>query len=675
MASPPPNDNFANATPISLGQALFGSNYAATSEVGEPQNAGKTVWWQWTSPYNGLVVASTRPSDTLQIIGGIFSPTGNPFSGQTPTNFYSNIQVFTGASGATVSEITEVSYVEQFTNGFLPTANYMPRAFLAMAYEYGSLVSFNATAGTTYWIRVDARFDPNGGNQLPDNGAICVSLNTCCTRECPSGFNIKSFLATSPTVLGTVSVSGTATTSFGTFAKGKYIVAWQSGFLTAGYACSVGLGDGYEEQDYYFTSGMSNSGVVAFLTVNGCQLCGGAGGACNCYDGTCNGWSQAEANAEANPPWVLVDHPGGDLTLSLVALPNQSYEVAPGSYITGINITGGPITYAVYAFSQNCNQFFSAPSITNAFFNCNGTGVLDVLINNPQLDAAQYTLSLSDVVGFTPLINTVTLSPIAGNTGVPFSIKGAPAFGQSASATITLTDQNGNSCSTFDFTANLQNGFVANGATVTSTQNGVFNGTFSIELQSALGCEIFSGCTVELLASGGVIDPSGPLTDVTFNAGQSTPLAFNFDGNGSGTLTATLNIYSSDGAQLAAIEFELSANVAISSISTGAATYNSMTFCGGCEGAVITVKNNGLLPSYDVQVSILNTCTGVEQMVDIGVLNPGQTVNMTIPFNIPGVSCAGAGTEVTASMQMVPPTGSATSFPNYQWNNYCGCPS
>jgi hypothetical protein len=79
----PPNDNFANATTISMSGAqsvmVKGYNTNATKEVGEPIHAndgggaeapnpgGRSVWWNWTAPSTGRVTIDTRGSyfDTL----------------------------------------------------------------------------------------------------------------------------------------------------------------------------------------------------------------------------------------------------------------------------------------------------------------------------------------------------------------------------------------------------------------------------------------------------------------------------------------------------------------------------------------------------------------------------------------------------------------------------------
>jgi hypothetical protein len=63
-ATPPPNDNFASATPLSgTLVTTTGYNFGATREVGEPTNpinsGGPSVWYTWTAPSSGKFKIST----------------------------------------------------------------------------------------------------------------------------------------------------------------------------------------------------------------------------------------------------------------------------------------------------------------------------------------------------------------------------------------------------------------------------------------------------------------------------------------------------------------------------------------------------------------------------------------------------------------------------------------
>jgi hypothetical protein len=66
---PPANDNFANAEVISgESVSVSGTRAGATSEPGEPQHGGlaavHSVWYRWTAPHDGMVIADTCASAT-----------------------------------------------------------------------------------------------------------------------------------------------------------------------------------------------------------------------------------------------------------------------------------------------------------------------------------------------------------------------------------------------------------------------------------------------------------------------------------------------------------------------------------------------------------------------------------------------------------------------------------
>jgi hypothetical protein len=66
---PPVNDNFANASPIvGLGNYVTGYNINATPEPGG--SSEPAIWWNWTAPISGLVVATTSgsPSFALPVV-------------------------------------------------------------------------------------------------------------------------------------------------------------------------------------------------------------------------------------------------------------------------------------------------------------------------------------------------------------------------------------------------------------------------------------------------------------------------------------------------------------------------------------------------------------------------------------------------------------------------------
>jgi hypothetical protein len=123
---PPVNDGFAARRSLNgLTGATTGNNSGATREAGEPDHytaGGKSVWWQWTAPANGLATFNTEGSsfDTL-------------------------LAVYTGNS---IYGLSLVASDDDSGSGVL------------------SQVSFSAVAGTTYDIAVDGFSGANGSITL-----------------------------------------------------------------------------------------------------------------------------------------------------------------------------------------------------------------------------------------------------------------------------------------------------------------------------------------------------------------------------------------------------------------------------------------------------------------------------------------------------------------------------
>lgn len=69
----PANNDFANATAITLGQTLAGSNVWATKETGEPDHAsnagGGSVWWKFVAPSSADVNVSLAGSAFDTVLG------------------------------------------------------------------------------------------------------------------------------------------------------------------------------------------------------------------------------------------------------------------------------------------------------------------------------------------------------------------------------------------------------------------------------------------------------------------------------------------------------------------------------------------------------------------------------------------------------------------------------
>jgi len=134
----PANDNFANATEISLASgslALTGYNTNATKQPGEPNHAGnaggRSVWWRWRPTNPGDVTIDTKGSyyDTALAV----------------------------YSGTSLSGLTPIAADDDIQDGIVQA----------------STVSFHVNGNTTYMIAVDGF---NGDRTGADNGGIKLNL-------------------------------------------------------------------------------------------------------------------------------------------------------------------------------------------------------------------------------------------------------------------------------------------------------------------------------------------------------------------------------------------------------------------------------------------------------------------------------------------------------------------
>ncbi len=187
--SEPANDDFANRFPlIGFPLTTTGSNVNATAENREDAGradvpGGQSVWWDWTSPTNGVVAIST--------------------SGST---FNTTLGVYTGTA---LDALKEVRSNDNYSN--------QPGA------DQTSQVTFTATLGTHYLIVVDGYYSDSGSIKLSlfpgdpplnDNFADRFPLtgffakvkasNVNATRESELG---ESLLTFTNTVTGNVDVS------------------------------------------------------------------------------------------------------------------------------------------------------------------------------------------------------------------------------------------------------------------------------------------------------------------------------------------------------------------------------------------------------------------------------------------------------------------------------------
>lgn len=110
----PTNDNFANATQITLTSptiVMSGGNQKATAQSGEPANAGeaarRTVWWKWTAPSNGATTITTADSNFDTVLGVY---TGAAVNALAPVASNDDAQSGTRSSAVTFTAVSGTSY-------------------------------------------------------------------------------------------------------------------------------------------------------------------------------------------------------------------------------------------------------------------------------------------------------------------------------------------------------------------------------------------------------------------------------------------------------------------------------------------------------------------------------------------------------------------------------------
>jgi PASTA domain len=134
----PPNDDFAAASELGGDTgAVDGDNYSATLEAGEPVHGPEgsaSVWYRWTAPSSGPATFALCDSD-----------------------FDTLLAVYTGA---TVNGLTRVVQDDNDCPG-----------------EYGSRVSFAASAGQEYRIAVDGAYGEQGDIVLRWSRTVLAPVN------------------------------------------------------------------------------------------------------------------------------------------------------------------------------------------------------------------------------------------------------------------------------------------------------------------------------------------------------------------------------------------------------------------------------------------------------------------------------------------------------------------
>lgn len=180
-------DNWPGTVLSGASGSVTGSTTGATAQAGENTTYGagtlNTIWYQWTAPASGSFTAATCN-----------------LGSETTTNHDTTLILYTG----TALPLTVRSTNDDAT-GCLAAGNA----------NYGSVVSFNVTAGTTYYLQVDGYASATGNFVLrygltglavavTDNtategggtGAFTIVLNAPPAASSPGGNNMAAQSAT-----------------------------------------------------------------------------------------------------------------------------------------------------------------------------------------------------------------------------------------------------------------------------------------------------------------------------------------------------------------------------------------------------------------------------------------------------------------------------------------------
>src|SRR3954451_2521155 len=137
LAAPPPNDNFAAALPLTVGQQLNATNLEATAENFEPVPAG--------SEADECADPNTEPDCTASVWYSFEAPSTGEFTIETcdgGTELDTILGLFTGATISTLAKVGEDDNSPGCAGGFG---------------EEGSRLTFSATSGELFHVVLDAR--------------------------------------------------------------------------------------------------------------------------------------------------------------------------------------------------------------------------------------------------------------------------------------------------------------------------------------------------------------------------------------------------------------------------------------------------------------------------------------------------------------------------------------
>ena len=193
LAQAPPNDRFTNRITLTgLVISTNATNVNATKDTGEPNHAGyaggRSVWWSWTAPTNGVVVLNITNSSpaltdnallavyTGSTVSGLTSVASNAFAGLLTfsavagTAYRIAVDGYGGATGTFTLSLTRFALPANdfFTNRFTLSG----AAASTSAYNYGATRETGEpnhagyTGGKSVWWTWTA----------PTNGQVTVTI-------------------------------------------------------------------------------------------------------------------------------------------------------------------------------------------------------------------------------------------------------------------------------------------------------------------------------------------------------------------------------------------------------------------------------------------------------------------------------------------------------------------
>lgn len=363
LHTPPPNDNFANAIQLTGSfQAVNGTLLAATKEAGEPVHAGfgigTSVWYKWTAPAAGQVLVA-----------------------------YTNYRfdpVFAVYTGSAVNALTPVE-----------------------SGEYA--VTFNAVAGTTYFIAVDSYNTYGNGDFSFQLGLAPVNDNFNNAIDLTGPLPV---VTTGTNVLATKEVGepNNSGISYGFSVWWKYTAPANGDVLVSTVGSYVDT-----------TLGVYTGSTVSALTLVASND--------NINAGLFNSSVQFTAVA-GTTYYILVDSGGygfnnvqGSINLSLTAaLPAGS----PLTYIPSMPNVGQEVTFTVgsgaaatylWNFGDGSTSTTATPSLTHTYTTA-GTFTVTVVATagNGTTVTNTTTVTVSPVRNFRPAQNKITLGFSKPNT-------------------------------------------------------------------------------------------------------------------------------------------------------------------------------------------------------------------------------------------------------------------